>query len=94
MSELITVDGKLRTKAGKSNNKKIRSSGRIPGSLQEKNTSTMIELDPKWLGKIYSTPGRSFILNLDGKQSTVKITEVQVDKLKRTPIHVDLVASK
>lgn len=94
MSALITVEGNVRQISGKSYTRKIRRDGRIPAILKEKTASDnrMVEINPKWLAKIYATSERTFLLDLGTEQKTVKITDVQVDKIKRIPIHVDLLS--
>jgi ribosomal protein L25 (general stress protein Ctc) len=95
MSALITVEGNVRAESGKSYVRKLRKGGRIPAILKDKNATSnnkMVEINPKWLAKIYATPERTFLLDLGAEKTTVKITDVQIDKIKRIPIHVDLLS--
>lgn len=86
---LITIEASIRKEAGKSYSRKLRKSGKIPAVLLEKGSSTLLELDPKWLHRAYKT-GRQFQLSLNGETKLVKIQEVQVHPVKRFPLHVDL----
>ena len=91
---LITIDAELRTLSGKGSNRKLRSVGRIPGVILDGGKATSISLDPKWLSRAYKSEGSKFNLNLGGKTSTVFIKELQIDPVKRTAKHVDLMYVK
>ncbi|MFW7378161.1 MAG: hypothetical protein ACOH5I_05090 [Oligoflexus sp.] len=86
---LITIEASVRKDIGKSNNRKLRRSGKIPAVLMEKGRSTLLELDPKWLHRAYQG-GKQFNLSLNGETKLVKIQEVQIHPIKRHPLHVDL----
>ncbi len=88
--ELLEIPGWKRTESGKGYARKIRRQGKIPANILDKAQSEMIELDPKWLSKAWKS-GKKFSLNLDGKTRTVTIKELQIDPVKRAPLHVDLV---
>ena len=89
MSNLVTIEGKTRTEKGKGFCRKLRKSGMIPANIIEKGKATMIELNPKFLSVAWQAD-RTFILDLNGEQKKVTIKELQLHKLKRTPLHVDL----
>ena len=85
----VTIEAAKRTGAGKTVLSKLRKAGRMPGVLNHKGKSTPIDFDPKLLSKAWRT-GRQFNLTLDGQTKLVKITELQLDPVKRLPLHVDL----
>jgi ribosomal protein L25 (general stress protein Ctc) len=91
--ELITIEGKVRSAIGTAAVRKVRKSGMLPGNLQDKGKSTPIEINPKLLNKVCKA-GNTFELTLDGSPSRrVKIQELQVDPIRREPVHIDLVYS-
>lgn len=93
MSEqLVTIDGKVRTEAaqlGKGYCRKLRAQGKVPGNILDKAKSTPIELEAKLLSKAWQAD-KQFNLNLDGKVSAVRIQELQLNAVKRSAVHVDL----
>lgn len=89
MSELVTIEAEPRTGTGKGVARKLRRSGKIPGNIIGKAKSTPIELDPKWLSKAWQS-GRKFNLVFQGETKVVKIHELQLNAVKRAPLHVDL----
>ena len=88
--ENIVISAEKREEFGKNAARKIRALGLIPGIIIEKDASVPIKLNPKWLGRAFKN-GRSFDLDFNGSTKTVHIQEVQIDKVKRTATHVDLV---
>ena len=88
--EFVTIEAALRETRGKGNAKKLRRSGRIPGVLLDKGKSHTLEFDPKWLHKAMKTR-KQFNLTFNGQTRLVKIQELQLDHVKRLPLHVDLV---
>jgi large subunit ribosomal protein L25 len=86
----FTIAGTLREKTGKSYTRKIRAAGKVPAVLNHKGKSQVLELDPKFLSKAWKEGGKQFELDLAGQKQMVKITELQVHAVKRTPLHVDL----
>jgi ribosomal protein L25 (general stress protein Ctc) len=87
--ELVKIEASPREVKGKSHIRKLRRSGRIPGVLLDKGQSIMLEFDPKWLGKAYKN-GKQFELTFNGQTRVVKVVELQLDPVKRVPLHVDL----
>lgn len=49
----------------------------------------MIEIDPKFLSVAWKGD-KKFTLHLEGKEIPVIIKELQINSVKRTPLHVDL----
>jgi len=93
MSEVINVsiEAALRTGTGKSYTRKLRKAGKIPAVLLEGGKSTILELDPKLLPKAWKSGDRKFNMVLGGKTVAVKIQELQIDPVRRSALHVDLV---
>ncbi len=88
--ELVTIEALPRETRGKSQSKKLRRSGRIPGVLLVKGESLALEFDPKWLHKAMKSD-KQFNLTFKGETKKVRIHELQLDHVKRLPLHVDLV---
>lgn len=88
--EPVVIEGKPRTETGKSFTRKLRKAGRVPGVLNSKGKSTLLDIDPKWLSKAWRDGGRQFHLDFQGQRSLVKIVELQIDPVKRLALHVDL----
>ena len=86
---LVTIEGLHRKEKGKSYCTKLRAKGRLPANILEGGKSISIEIDPKWLSKAW-LGGKKFNLKLDGKARVVRIQELQINAVKRTPLHVDL----
>jgi large subunit ribosomal protein L25 len=89
-NELITIEATRRTKTGKGHNRKLRLTGKIPGVLLKNGKAESLELDPKWLSKAYKECGNKFNLVLDGETKLVYVKDVQLDHVRRQPLHVDL----
>ena len=85
----ITIEATKRDKSGKSYTRKLRRTGKIPANLLNKGKSTPIELDPKLLSKAWKAD-KTLDLTLEGATQRVIITELQIDRVKRTAMHVDL----
>lgn len=91
--DTVTIEGNIRTGFGKGYSRKLRAKGLIPGNILDNAKSTSIELNPKWLSKAY-LGGKEFDLVLDGKTSRVRIHELQLNPVKRSALHVDLMYVK
>lgn len=85
----ITIAATRREQTGKGYARKLRRAARLPGVVLERGQSTAIELDPKLLGKVWQR-GKRFVLQLDGKARNAVLKDVQIDAVKRTPLHVDV----
>jgi ribosomal protein L25 (general stress protein Ctc) len=85
----VTIEAAKRTGAGKSALSKIRRAGRMPGVLNHQGKSQLIDFDPKLLSKAWQA-GKEFNLTLDGQTKRVRITELQLDPVRRIALHVDL----
>jgi large subunit ribosomal protein L25 len=87
---LVTIEATERTQGGKGYARKIRKAGKIPAILNSKGQSTRLELDPKLLPKAWQSEGRKFTLTFKGQSRVVRISELQIDPVKRLALHVDL----
>lgn len=86
----VTIEATPRTGTGKSYTRKLRAAGKIPAILNGKGTSQMLELDPKLLSKAWKSEGHIFNLTIGGATKAAKITELQIDPVRRLPLHIDL----
>lgn len=90
---LITIDGKSRDSLGKNASRKIRRGGLIPAIICGGGKTTHLSIDPKWLAKAWKGT-KTFNLNWEGKTQVVSISELQLDHIKRVPLHVELAPVK
>jgi large subunit ribosomal protein L25 len=88
--QYLTIEATTRTTGGKGAARKMRRAGKIPAVLNSKGSSTKLELDPKLLSKSWQLNDRKFNLSHEGKTQLVKITELQIDPVKRLALHIDL----
>lgn len=86
---LVTIEGFAREGRGKSYTRKARKAGRVPGVLNCKGKSLVLEIEPKLLSKAWQND-RQFNLSMNGVTKKVKITELQLHPVKRVALHVDL----
>ncbi|MBI2602527.1 MAG: hypothetical protein HYW48_05665 [Deltaproteobacteria bacterium] len=91
MSAPITIKGRLRTaeEQGKNPCYRLRAQGELPGNLMNEAKATAIALDPKFLSVAWKD-GKRFNLDIEGTVKLVTIKELQIDHVKRSPLHVDL----
>lgn len=90
MSELLKIEAKLRDDKGKGYSRRLRLAGKIPAVLLEKGKATSLELESKLLHKAWKDHERKFDMVLNGSTKTVFIKELQIDAIKRFPLHIDL----
>lgn len=88
-TNIVTIEATKREKSGKGYARKLRRGGKIPANLLNKGQSIPIELDPKLLSKAWKAD-KKFNLTFNGATKAVVISELQVDRVKRAPLHVDL----
>jgi large subunit ribosomal protein L25 len=89
-NSLLTIEGQIRTQTGKGYCRKLRAKGLVPANLLDgKNAPSAVEIASKWLSKVWQN-GKVFKLSLSGNLKTVAIKEIQIDAVKRTVVHVDL----
>ncbi len=85
----LVIEAAVRQLVGKSNTRKIRAAGKVPAVLNHKGKTQVLELDPKLLSKAWQGD-KMFDMVLNGQTKTVKITELQINAVKRVALHVDL----
>ena len=92
MPEII-VAAESRTETGKNANRRLRTSGMIPGVLYgEKKKAVQIAVSPKEIGSILrSKTGENtlFDLELDGSRRKVILKEFQLEPIKGALLHAD-----
>jgi large subunit ribosomal protein L25 len=92
--DTISIDVTTRTTTGKGPARRARREGKLPGVLYGMGKSLGVTVDPRPIHKLLLTEGgRNELLTLkggglDGKQAIVK--DFQIDPVKRTLLHVDL----
>jgi large subunit ribosomal protein L25 len=89
-TELVTIAAEARTETGKGYARKLRAESKIPAVIYDKAKSTSIELNPHLLSKAVKSGGK-FNLEFNGSTKVVKVQELQLDPVKRIPLHIDLV---
>jgi ribosomal protein L25 (general stress protein Ctc) len=92
-TELVTIIATRRATRGSGSCTKIRKAGKLPAVLVDKGQATSLTIDPKLLGKAWQA-GKTFNMDLEGKVSKVVITELQLDHVRRVPLHIDLAFAK
>ncbi|RPI29153.1 MAG: 50S ribosomal protein L25 [Acidobacteria bacterium] len=90
------VQATVREAVGKNKNRRLRSSGRIPGVVYGRGiTPVSVSVDPRDIHRIlHSGSGRNtiFKLDIDGTSRDVLIRDLQLDPLKDTLVHADFQA--
>ncbi len=97
MSERLTLMAEPRTALGKKN-KALRREGKVPGVVYgpEIAETIQVQVDRKELERFYMNYGLETPLTLrwEGGSAQVVIREVQMNNLKRAPVHVDFYAPR
>ena len=84
------IEAETRQATGKGVARKLRRADKIPAVIVSAGKeSKPISLNPKLLSKVWGGD-RQFTLSLDGKQLTAKLHEVQIDPVRRIPLHADI----
>lgn len=91
-SQRLVVEASLRERTGKGYARKLRRAAKIPAVIIGGGKSVAIELNPKLLASVWRTDKR-FILDLAGNQRPAVLKDVQVDAVKRTLLHADIMYS-
>ncbi len=89
-NELLTIAAAERKETGKGYARKLRADSKIPAVIYDKAKATALELNPHLLSKVVQSGGK-FNLELNGTTKVVKVQELQLDPVKRIPLHLDLV---
>lgn len=96
MSERLTLMAEPRTVIGKKV-AQLRREGKVPGVVYgpQITETIQVQLDRKEFERFYMNYGLEtpFTLRWEGGQQRVVIREVQMDNIKRVPIHVDFYAA-
>ena len=86
-----TIEAETRQATGKGVARKLRRADKIPAVIVSPGKpSTSISLNPRLLGKVWGSSRRRFTLALDGKNLPAKLHAVQVDPVRRVPLHADI----
>ena len=92
--EQQTLQVETRTGLGKGHARKIRREGKLPGVLYGRGTLTSVVVDPKTILKLLlEEGGRNKVLSVTGEGLVGKhvlVKDYQIDPVKRTLLHVDL----
>ena len=72
----------------------LRQQGRLPAVLYNKELNLPVAVDAKAFDRVFREQGTSSLIDLDvdGTEHQVLVREVQMDKRKRVPLHVDFYA--
>jgi large subunit ribosomal protein L25 len=72
----------------------LRSAGRLPGIVYNKETNIPVSLELREFDKAFRSQGTAHIIDLDigGESHDVLVKAVQMDKRRRVPQHVDFYA--
>jgi large subunit ribosomal protein L25 len=72
----------------------LRRAGRLPAVVYNRETNELLSIDARAFDKAFRAQGTSSLitLELDGKPTSVLVKQVQMDKRRREPMHVDFYA--
>lgn len=72
----------------------LRNEGRLPAVVYNKEFNEVVAVDAKAFDKVFREQGTSSLIDLDveGESRQVVVREVQMDKRRRVPLHVDFFA--
>lgn len=72
----------------------LRSQGKLPAIVYNRETNVSVAVDHKTFDRVFREQGTSSLIDLevDGETHQVLVREVQMDKRKRVPVHVDFYA--
>ncbi|MEM6428836.1 MAG: 50S ribosomal protein L25 [Deinococcota bacterium] len=75
--------------AGKAN--QLRHGGQLPGIVYNKQVNIPVSVELRAFDKVFRTQGTSHVIELDvdGSSHDVLVKQVQMDKRRRLPLHVD-----
>ena len=75
-------------------NAALRREGRMPGVVYNKEFNVPVAFDAKAFDRVFREQGTSSLIDLDvdGDTHQVLVREVQMDKRRRRPVHVDFYA--
>lgn len=72
----------------------LRRAGRLPAVVYNRETNELLSVDARAFDKAFRAQGTSSLITieLDGKPYSVLVKQVQMDKRRREPLHVDFYA--
>lgn len=72
----------------------LRRAGRLPAVVYNRETNELLSVDARAFDKAFRSQGTSSLITieLDGKPYSVLVKQVQMDKRRREPMHVDFYA--
>ena len=87
----MKLEAKTRTSGGGA---ALRNEGRLPAIVYNKDLNMSVAIDAKAFDKVFREQGTSSLIELDvdGEEHQVVVREVQMNKRRRVPIHVDFFA--
>lgn len=87
----MRLEAKTRTSGGGA---ALRNEGRLPAVVYNKELNMSVAIDAKAFDKVFREQGTSSLIDLDvdGENHQVVVREVQMNKRRRVPIHVDFFA--
>ncbi|MDZ7801339.1 MAG: 50S ribosomal protein L25 [Trueperaceae bacterium] len=82
------------TKRTPGNNRSLRADGRLPAVVYNQQFNVSVAIDTKAFDKVFREQGTSSLIDLDveGDAHQVLVREVQMDKRRRVPVHIDFYA--
>lgn len=81
-------------KRGKGGLSELRRNGRLPAVMYNRDTNVSVSIEMRAFDKAFRTVGNSSLIDLDiaGDVHSVIVKQVQMDKRRREPLHVDFYA--
>lgn len=76
------------------NNPALRNQGRLPAVVYNKGLNVPVAIEAKEFDRVFREQGTSSLIDLvvDGEEHQVVVREVQMDKRRRVPLHIDFYA--
>ena len=73
---------------------RLRAAGMLPGIVYNRETNLPVAVNTKTFDRVFREQGTSSLIDLDvdGETHQVLVREVQMDKRRRVPLHVDFYA--
>ena len=75
-------------------NRALRNDGRLPAVIYNRGLNVPVAIEAKAFDRVFREQGTSSLIDLDieGDEHQVLVREVQMDKRRRVPLHVDFYA--
>lgn len=88
--KIVTIEGQLRSDFGKKASRHIRSEGKVPCVIYGGSSNIHFTTTPKALKTLVYTPEfKKAVINVEGKEYTCILKDLQFDKLTDEVIHLD-----